>query len=655
MKIKPEEPLAAELALVSKLAAERANFKGKSDNCKGKHQFVAHREHVNNEDCENMRDKSMRMVATYPFEYEVNQNMFGVQITDERTLDFDQGIDAQKVEESVIVSDMVDTSTRLTPILDKVTPVENGIFDKERDLVVQTMRNNDRGDLHPKFDIHIKGGRNLANNRFKDTVGVRATKNRGLLQQTSVNHTINTMVERYGKVPLKRITKAQIETRANELYGALKSMIKKGVVESFSKTDHGIKMVENIVKIAAKPLYPTTGVYGDGSSATEIKCFPKQQLKCKTDPGSKYCNIMGKEENDVAYIKGGQMVSAQSKEINQICGPLVGCIDDLWHKLLKPEFRYCMGENDMEFIEGADEMLSKREVGARYYCYSFDITQQDTVRGRAFDLALSRLYEELGFPSDISRIMRDNTKNWKVKTMDAATMTVDTYTSGAANTTSSNSQHSAAEILTAYQFEGMLAFFFKGDDIGVVAQDCKQIHKRSYIKQDVGDVGTFIGFLYDSYGIYPDYPRLAARLTSKLETDNARHEELRLGVKDQLTGVYKNQTHYQQGIYANSSHYSITVGEVEVLADYLHTYANPKRTLKPGNMKRFNNYTGMEETITRRQKKNLKKRAHYSDSNNKTDKFSISRNNRGVRRTVNEFEYNNSSTIYFKHGRYDGF
>lgn len=308
-----------------------------------KHEFVVHAIAENGLENERDVEGNKQVVCHVPLSYAVQAEKFGMPLMDSRIIIEDEP-EVLRVKHEKVLPNQTDVSALVSEALDRVTPVQGGVFGKERQVLIHTMRNNDKGDAKISGKIKIKGGTNLCHEQLTE-VGVRAGKNRGMLQDMSDNHALNTTIERYSKIRRPKMTKAEKETRANGLYRALKKMIKPGVVDGFSKEEHGMKTVENISKICDKMNYPVTEVYGSNEhSVTGIKCFPKKQLKCKTDIGSHDADMMLKEEDGIVYVKGGQMVSAQSKEINQLCGPLVGCVQDLWHKLLRPEYRYCLGE-----------------------------------------------------------------------------------------------------------------------------------------------------------------------------------------------------------------------------------------------------------------------------------------------------------------------
>ncbi|APG77632.1 replicase [Beihai tiger crab virus 1] len=391
----------------------------------------------------------------------------------------------------------------------------------------------------------------------------------GMNQNNSANHRIHTTVERYGVVQRQHLTDAEVAVQAEQLINGFAKFVDINALRPPTVEELEICRTQSLLRAAAKQNQKETGLWGELFSTTEeIKCFNKVQMKCKVGENS-YINV--KEADGLIYIKGGQMVSAQPKEVNQVVSPHINWAERIVGECLKPGVYLGYGQNPKALSRKLQIRTERRDV--KMDSLSLDISEQDTTKNRAVSQLMRYIYGKCGVPDVVVQAVDRPNDYWRMDNLAASINVKGQFQSGRADTLASNTMHIIAETGRAYDVEGLSYALFQGDDCHIRATNIKRVNfEFANFKEDWSGVGEFVSFLVNNGKLFIDLVRVAAKCLSRNLKDNGRIRELQVAVDDCLSLINDTQTEYEN-IMVVSVKYGIGVGEAGLLLNYLRSFA----------------------------------------------------------------------------------
>lgn len=448
-------------------------------------------------------------------------------------------------------------------------------------------------------------------------LAVKNSKSFGVKQNNTANHRLHKAVERYLN-PLRpeeilknrAEIKAANDTQYERLIAAWPKIFNIERIKDYKQDPEELSLTsgESILRIKNKPHYPDHSSilsYGtDYENTSKISCFNKTQIKCKTDPGScgSDLNVKYDSQNDMWYVKGEQGISAAPKALNNILLPPLKRAEELLMKNTKPGILFATGMNDCQLRDVIRQELSRADPTEKYKIITVDISQQDTTKTEATYRAIRWLYQNCGVSDHILELWIATIEQWFMTDRLSSIKVFLNYLSGYADTLLNNSLDSISGVFSLFNMEGLIFAGVKGDDLILVLKQMKAIAGYKipdYYKFTESDIGAFVGFIMTPNDIYLDIIRIAARLLTKNEDENSRHEQLRLAAADNIKMITSLENREAQ-VSVNAYYYGIPAGDVHTILSYLENYSRRKKTTLPVlfDKKRWNRATRKMETHT---------------------------------------------------------
>jgi hypothetical protein len=430
--------------------------------------------------------------------------------------------------------------------------------------------------INPNRKVRISTSRPLVDD---DPIfsNVKATPNYSIAQFNNANHQLATGIERYAKIKKMHIPKNQRENYLAQLVDGFSKFVDMNKLRGPNEYEYEACRAASVIRIAAKEHYPDPTLYGETFATTgKISCFNKQQQKSKIGENVHHSIKVG--ENG-PYVKGGQMVSAQPKNINEIVAPYVNWAERSVIAALKPGVFLGYGVNARTLRNRVKRRYRKIRAEGRpdiFDVRSCDIDQQDTSKEETAAAFMRKLYNLCGVPDKIIDMMDAPNVDWIMDTATVKCRTKYQFQSGRRDTLLSNTFQTMAEIGKSFDFDYLRLALFQGDDAYLEGERIRETHFFfDRLKVDENKVGDFIGFLIANGDLYLDIPRISGKLLSKHEADNGRHEELRQATKDVINlHTSAEQHHANQHIAALK--YGVSYGDIGILWEYLVAYASEK-------------------------------------------------------------------------------
>lgn len=441
--------------------------------------------------------------------------------------------------------------------------------------------------------LNIKTDKPLVFNENKK-VNVQCSKLFGSNQLNNTNHMLNTGIERYGVVPANEMTYEQEKELGRKLIAGFDKLVDLNALRPANEYEESMAEGAALLRVCAKINQKETGVYGENFDSTNrIKCFNKQQLKVKIGDEA---HIMAKEKDGELYPKGGQMVSAQPKEVNQIAAASVNWAERCVFAAMRPGVFPGYGYSPRILASKVRDRLAI--VGSGKETRSCDISEQDTCKSLATDLLMRCIYEKCGIDEKVVSILEAPNHIWMMKNDVVKTRVKYQFQSGRADTLFSNTCHSLAIAGMSFDFEELKILLAQGDDIMVKAEDIRTtVDFYPKLKVDDSAVGDFTGFLIDDVSLVLDLPRLVAKCLSRTIDDEGRREQLRQATKD-IIAFHKDHASetrmkkavmYKYGKRENLNE-CITEGEVDILWEYMDAFASFNDSFSPHKAKNYEKF-----------------------------------------------------------------
>lgn len=421
--------------------------------------------------------------------------------------------------------------------------------------------------FQPGRKIKIKYNEPLTTEDGSSTL-VQFSRNFGVKQLNNLNHRIATGVERYC---------ANMKSGADateDLFNLMQLGFGKFVnVDELRPPVHeelALCRSQALMRIAAKSRQKEHKIYGETDETYSlISCFNKQQLKSKVGENQWLPMKMTAGEQ---HIKGGQMVSAQPKEVNQIVAPWTNWVERVVFANLKPGVIPGYGYSARTLKDKiANE--GRRWKGVPRDVLSCDLSEQDTSKGYATNLFTKWLYRLCGVPEHIINMAEKPNKNWIMNAKGVKIPVQDQFQSGRASTLVDNTFDNMAKVGLSLEFDELHVAVFQGDDAYIQATSITTTQGLYHrLKIDKNEIGEFIGMLIYDFKTYIDIPRVAGKVLSKPIEDNARFNELKVAVAD-LLRLNTNLSQKRMNIEIAAHKYGVPKGDMEVLYSYLQEFS----------------------------------------------------------------------------------
>ncbi|APG77571.1 hypothetical protein [Beihai mantis shrimp virus 1] len=455
--------------------------------------------------------------------------------------------------------------TRVSSIVEKCYPTKSRMAESSRVLSVDKMRA-----VLPGKKLKVKTDTHLTSIVTSDQM-VMHSKVFGVQQTNEPNHRLNTAVERYGRV--KKPKAGDLEKRLCKLKQGFAKFVNVSGLRPATKAEMEQFRSRALLRAAMKQHQDVTGMYGESWQTTErIKCFNKVQLKAK---GGNYPYLSVKEADGLLYVKGGQMVSAQPKEVNQVASPYVNHAENMVMSCLKKGVFFGYGCS-------AKKLRNKMWLASRKgkaQSLSVDISEQDTTKDAAVTAMMRWIYESCGVPGNVIDAMEKPNANWVMSARSVGLRVKGQFQSGRADTLFANTCHILAEVGAAFEISDLDLALFQGDDCYLRAQHIyRKDDSFKNFKLCHDDVGEFISFLVSGGDLYLDTVRIASKLLSKSIVDDARFCELSTALRDLISINHELSRQYMNTLVV-SAKYRITQGEAMELQQFLTSFARNDRPL----------------------------------------------------------------------------
>lgn len=516
----------------------------------------------------------------YPRNYEVNAARSGkqplnVDLVECDPLEFQRPSDPLGDErEEVKQTERLFTSHQTYPadasnIVMKAAPNSSSVGESRRSVNITTHRRLKEGKI-----LTLKSAEALSHHENRVTM-VQMAHLFATTQTNSTNHRLATAVERYGQHQKRELSTAE---HAQKLYDLQQGFMKFVEIENLrppTAEEHEICRAQSLLRAAAKKNQKETDEWGAMWSTTEqIKCFNKEQLKCKVGEES-WLNAKSVETLDrdnLVYIKGGQMVSAQPKEVNQVASPHVNWAERIVMASTKGNVLFGYGHSPRTLKKKIQRIL--RDQDQYYEACSTDISEQDTTKDEVTDDFMRWIYNMCGVPDNVIDVMEKPNRHWVMNNLSCKVRVRYQFQSGRADTLFANTCHLMGVIGSSFDIENLRLAMFQGDDCYLRAD---HLHKRAdafeNLKVDNHLVGDFVGFLVGHESLYLDVVRIAAKTLSRVIGDDGRREELRQAVNDTLA-LNKTLKEKQDNVYFSAAKHKLSTGDVNLLYDYLEAYSS---------------------------------------------------------------------------------
>ncbi|APG77823.1 replicase [Wenling hepe-like virus 1] len=449
-------------------------------------------------------------------------------------------------------------------LIKKVSPTNAPLASGMRDINIATMREIDESKML-KFKNHTA----LFQEKQGTTIAGLASMFGHVQKNITPDHSINTAIERAASKP-KKVDGPEVRSRAKALINGVSKFLDLDKLKPPTLEEFALCRAQAEMRVAAKRTQPEPSMYGDLHSTTAaIKCFNKQQMKSKVGENSW---LTTKEDDLGLYIKGGQMVSAQSKNVNQITAGWVNWAERIVFSSLSPYVVPGYGRSPRTFRRKVLNIIKQHRE--EFECKSIDLSEQDTIKDGATNLLMREIYARCGVPSHIMDILESPNHNWRMKTLFSETSLKYHFQSGRMDTLFSNTIHVLAEVGKSYDIYDPILVLAQGDDVYIRASSIrKTLDFTPQIKEDNNQIGDFIGFLIGKDEVFPDLPRIAQKHVSKSHDTKERREELRVAIKDLMSCFSTNVCYYQNMLYSVAYKYNLTTADVAIFYDYLEHQA----------------------------------------------------------------------------------
>uniref|UniRef100_A0A6A7FNW2 Replicase n=1 Tax=Hirondellea gigas TaxID=1518452 RepID=A0A6A7FNW2_9CRUS len=522
-----------------------------------------------------------------PLAYGVNEKAFAKTIVDLNT-HTEENVDYEMEREEIVEESICDMATKVSD-----TVRTSNIL---RTLAVNSSRLADTN-IHLSIDKHrlplegrkvrFKNQAALAFNEYGTTVGQMASLF-GMRQNITTNHTFATAIERYAVNKKDPAGPKNTQLLFENLKLGFQKFVDIDCLRAPTCDELSLCKGQSLLRNAAKTVQPDMHIYGESTSTTSrIKCFNKTQIKSKIGDEA-WLNVKEDSAGNT-YIKGGQMVSAQPKEINAIVSPWVSWAERCVFQHMRLGVFPGYGHSPKIFRNRVRKrLLQVSDLNNDVDTLSCDISEQDTSKNEATDLFMRWLYNACGVPDDVLDILEKPNVSWSMSHPNVTTHVDYQFQSGRADTLFSNTMHTIGTIGYSFDFDELVVALFQGDDCLIRATNLQKtpfFYER--LKLNDHEVGDFVGFLVGKKDIYIDYVRIAAKAITKTLPNETRRQQLMLAMRDLL-----RLQSSPQGIEANKLLVSfkykdrnLTYGDASWVYNYLVDFSKETHAFSPATLK----------------------------------------------------------------------
>jgi len=462
-------------------------------------------------------------------------------------------------------------------VLMKVAPNSSRLADNRATVSIDEHRNPREG-----RSVRFKNQDALAFDQ-NDTNIVVCANLFGMRQMNNLNHQLATTVERYCANTRADLTAEEEEMMAEKLFKGFSKFVAVDKLRLPTVEEKELCRAQALLRVAVKSQQPLGEIYGETwESTTRIKGFNKVQIKSKIGEEA-WLNM--REDDDGPYVKGGQMISAQPKEVNQIAAMWVNWTERQVFENMLPGVYPGYGHSPRQLANKITKTLAKVKC-ADYPTVSCDISEQDTTKSKCTDDFMRRVYRLVGVPDHVIDIIEKPNKEWHISTGNTSARVKYQYQSGRADTLFSNTCHTMGVAGMSFDFDDLALALFQGDDFMMRASKIERTFDFfEKLKVDECPIGDFVGFLITQKSLFLDIPRIAARLMTKPINDDGRYEELREAAND-LTNLHISAGMRKLNVDILPAKYpKLSKGDAEVLWEFIVAYGSPNtKCYKPSNL-----------------------------------------------------------------------
>jgi len=532
-------------------------------------------------------DPTRTATYTVPREYLINERGHGVPIMEYdghiwRNQNFDKLHPEVETTARFAVASFNDPNLT-SQIIEKVAPTCSNIADPHVSVSINTHRGPREGRAMMIKRTHQK----LTNDNSEKT-NVMFSKRFGALQLNNTNHMIATGAERYLANKRDEMQSAEVVRHCEQLKRGFQKFVDVYKLREPTTDELALCRGQALSRNAAKKCQPYLEKYGTRYHATQqIKGFNKDQLKAKIGENT-WLNTKVDEDGNL-YIKGGQPVSAQPKEVNGIVSPWVSWTERVVFTAFKNGVFPGYGWSSSLLRDAIRGRLDvTRDMSGAVTTASCDISEQDTSKSEATDMFMRWIYRLCGVPDSIVDIMEKPNVDWTMDAGDVKMKVKYQFQSGRADTLFSNTMHTIGLIGMSFDFSELQLALFQGDDCLIKARGLTPTDLCYHrLKIDYNPVGEFVGFLISDEDLHLDLPRIAAKTLTKSIATDERREELMLAVRD-LLSLIKTPIAIHMTKMATLAKYQdyLHEGDVEAIYAFLVDFARSTTAFSPSSMGR---------------------------------------------------------------------
>lgn len=402
----------------------------------------------------------------------------------------------------------------------------------------------------------------------------------GTNQNNTVNHQVATLIERYHMTETTAVPDHMVDAQAELYWNGLMQFFDPDKIRSPTPQELSACMTNAAMKVQMKQSYPDTVSVADASASLDRKTtFNKTQIKSgyKADPWLPIDN-----SGATPAIKGGQMVNGLPKHLNEIVAAWVNWTTRTLERSARDNFMPVTSIPDRELKRWVKaKYAAHRGNKAHYYHINIDIKAQDTSWDKATMAVVRRFFKACGWPDDVLELWCESQQNWRMKTKDYAANVLINGPSGVNGTLTKNIVQACSAIGSTYILDDPVYVLQKGDDFCALVRGA-QLTNNPFrnLKVEKSVVGSFTSFLIVGGALTLDTLRVAARLLTKSDNDNERHEQLRQSVVDRLALLRNYQERYLCNV-VNAVYHSIEGHVAHDVYCYLRSFANTETSERP--------------------------------------------------------------------------
>ncbi|UQZ09557.1 RNA-dependent RNA polymerase [Freshwater macrophyte associated hepe-like virus 1] len=447
-------------------------------------------------------------------------------------------------------------------ILQKIAPTSAPVAAPMQKIKIDYMRMPRQGreiKIKPNFDMPKE-----PNNMI-----VQCASLFGIRQLTNWDHNVATATERYGVVKPNKMSTTEAREFAEMLFQGVAKFVHLSALRPPTDAEFAACRAQALIRAAARPGQRDHAIYGESTAPFAIKCFNKNQMKSGIKPNA-WLNPQ-QDENGL-YIKGGQMVSAQSKEVNQIVAPYVAWTERCVFAAMYPGVFPGYGHSPRALRDKIAKH-TKKFSGEHYETRSCDVSEQDTTKSLATDIYMRNIYRLCGVPDHVIDVVEAPNRDWMMKTSNVQVGVKYQFQSGRADTLFSNTMHTMGLIGFSFEIEDLQLALFQGDDSMIRAKNLRKT-PAFYPKLKVNShiVGDFVGFLVSDHDLHLDIPRMAAKTLSRDIPDLERRLVLAQAMRD-LLSLLRDMHDQHMNVVICAYKYGMLQGDIEQLLAYLYAFS----------------------------------------------------------------------------------